>query len=739
MRIDIEFGKGTSELRGWAVATRKGTETLDRDGILAWIAMAEAGALSMVADADEREVSVIAGYDVMTDLQPIWADLAAEFEIVPIAKSPRDVYRLGLRRRTSRTRSPSLLIWDMRHMDARGVRAIADEEGMGTGAEAEAAALFAHVARLRHEAPEIDPEDVGGRIMTSTGMAREIASKRVGELTYEAARGERTLESDYRRDASKEFPRDFDHYAMRKACARGGFTFCAASSAMRVHGRTISIDESSAHHAQAIGRYVPEEFKDWPAERLQRAFDQVAATSIDDMLGMPRNPWPVAFNALVEFKGLRLRPGTIWEREGIGLVSIARFADTETVAADDDPAAVEAIRGIRAAGYRDRVRGGEAAFGKIMAAEGLLTWISDIEAWCMSRVYAWDEARVVRGEATAKRTRPDDVCILTSMSFYADKMKAKRELGNNMSEDARAAYVGRVKARYNAVGYGVHARDEMRPGWSVDETGAWIMDPAVSAEDFDERRPKRPRAWFTYGTRIAAWSRVQLIVAIELIDASMGDEARILAGDTDSIKIETERPGDDILAALEPLHVATRDMIRATTSRARDLFPDEVRDMPGCGEFEIEAGGIYRKYYNAWTKANVGLHVDGSIELTLAGVPRHGEWSFAAWLKVMADEFGFDEIVPRAMSFDCILSPTVSQVARVDFDASGIAYITGAPYTLCSTLEREHRCSLEWLRRHGRDDILADPMRYCTWGTASAIFTDADGTLEADFGHHNCT
>ena len=733
IRIDIEFGKGASELRGWAVATRKGSETVDREGIVAWLSSAAAGALSLAVDVDEREVAVVVGYDIMTDLQPIWSDLAREFEIVPIAKSPRDVYRLGLRRRTSRGKSPSLLIWDMRHMDARGVRAIGNGEGEGTGAEAEARALLSHVERMRHEAPEVDPDDVGGRIMTSTGMAREIAARRVGDLTYRAARGDRSLAMDYARDASKEFPRDYRHYAMRKACSRGGLVFCAASEAMRVHGRTLSLDESSAHHAQAIGRYVPEAFEDWPRARLQAAFDQVCARTVEDVLGMPINPWPVAFNACVEFEGLRPRPGTVWDRQGIGLVSTARLAETEGVVADDDPAALAATRGIRLAGYRDRAEGVVAAFGKIMSARKLTTWITDIEAWCMSRVYAWDEARVVTGEATAKRTRPDDMCILTSMSFYADKMKAKAELARNRTDELEEAYVGRVKARYNAIGYGVHARDELRPGWTIDEDGAWHMEEPVAPETYRERRPKRPRAWYTYGTRIAGWSRMQLVVAIELLDRNLGDAARILAGDTDSIKVETDLPGEDIVAALAPLHLATQGMIDRTTERARRLFPDEVRDMPGCGEFEVEAGGVYQKYYNAWTKANVGMHEDGSIELTLAGVPRQGDYSLAAWLKIMVDAYGFDDIVPRAMSFDCILSPTVSQVARVDFDASGIAYIEGCPYTLASTLEAEHLASLRWMQAHGREDIIADPMRYATWTSSGACFTDSDETLEAPF------
>lgn len=738
VRIDLDLGRGASDLRGWEIATPRESMHVDAEGLREWLSRVASGLDRLVCESDEIEIPVVLGYDLMTDLMPIWADIAADYEIDPLARSPRDIYRLGLRRRGAAHKRPDFVFWDLRHMDPRGPHAIAEEEGEEHSPAGEARALLQHVERLRTESPEIDPDAIGGRIITSTGVAREMASARLGGLEYAAARGTRTLAQDYSRDAAKEFPRDFEHYAMRKACARGGFTFCAAANAMRVHGRTLSLDESSAHHAQALGRYVPEMFSDWSAERLDRAFSQVVARDVRDVLGSPRWPWPVAFNALVEFTGLRLRSGSVWEREGIGLVSMTRFSRTEAVEDDDDPSAVEAIRGIRAAGFADEVEDGVFAFGKLMEARRLRTWVTDIEAWCMSRVYDWDAAHVLRGEATGRRTRPDDLCILTSMSFYGDKMRAKAQLAaSGGDEGLRESYVGRVKARFNAVGYGLHARDELRPSFSVDEQGEWHMQPAVSAEDFDERRPRRPRAWFTYGTRIAGWSRAQLVIAVELVGDALRGRGHILAGDTDSIKVSTDAAEGEVLSALEPLHASTRSMIRLTTSRARELFPEHVSDMRGCGEFEVESDGRYVAYYPAWSKAGAGLREDGSVDLTLAGVPRQGSWSLAAWLRLMVDAHGFAEVLPRVLAFDCILSPTVSQVMQVEFDSRGVAYVSACPYTLASTREKEHADSLAWLREHGRGGVLADAQRYATWTAAGAAFGDSDGELEAPRHDYN--
>lgn len=708
--------------------------------------------MSRVKDVDGRDaVPCLIGYELAFDLSPVWRELSARFRIVPMAKTPHDIYKLSLYPKGGGRRKRLMTFWDVKHLDRRGRRVLSESIGIAYPEDALGEArLVATWLRGYRDRNGIAPDKLGTKVLTQTSAARTKAAETIGQLSVLMAKPaygpteppvgidvRRSLLRFYAMDASKEAPRTYAQYAMRKACNRGGLTFVAAAEAGILHPRTIAIDEVSAHHAQAIGRMVPERFREVPPRAIQHAAETVVRTSLDDVLARWAWPFPAAFHAEIEFRGLRLRPGSIWEREEIGIVSASRLADRVTVEGVDDDSAVEAEAAIRREGYRDRQEGGVQAFAKLMSAERYITWVTEQELWNMAQVYSWDSMTVLRGELTGSRKRPDDFCILSSMSFYDAKAKAKARrdsLPEGPERDqAELEYVGLVKAAFNSIGYGIHARDELRPGWTVDDDGEWHLEEAVTPKTFDDKRPKHPKAWYAYGLRIAGGARMQLVMAIELIDRAFGGgEVRLVAGDTDSLKLATELPAEDILAALEPLHAATRRGIARTTSRARRLFPDLWRDMP-VGEFELE--DIFARFYAPWPKAALGIRNDGSMKLTLAGVPRVGEHSFAAWLHVMVQAFG-EDIIPRAFSWDVTLSPRVSQVVSVRYpEAAGeLAFLDRVFYTLGETSKVENAASIRWQRQHGRT-VRVDGSAVCDWTTRGAVFSDGLGMLEAPECH----
>ena len=679
--------------------------------------------------------AVIVCHDVPWTLVPSWKQLVSRYHVTPLAKSPGDIYEL-LCYTDAEQKRPSIIFWDLRHVYPGTLDDMAQTLGKTlVTIDDEAAILLDYVKDLaiRHR---IRRSEIASSVLTLTGVARHDAADAVGTLTFQEgrARKERTLLQAYRQRATTEAPRTYEQYALRKACNRGGLVFTAARHAGRIQGRTLAIDEASAHHAQAICRYVPERFQSVPMSVIQTAAERIARMSIDDVLYSYHMPFTFYFHAAFEFTGVRLRKGTVWEHEEIGTLSMSRFAPASGVIGVDDEAAVEAERAIRDAGYGDRAENARYAYGKLMSADRLLTHMTEGELFIFTHVYAYDSMRAVYGEATAKRRRPEDYAVLTSMHFYAQKAAQKAAIREGAGSNLRRVYDTETKPAYNAVGYGLHSRDEYRPAYHILGDGSWELLPPVSAETFKERRPKSSKAWYLYGIRISIGARLHLMIAVELLWRAYGERIKIAAGDTDSLKVVTDDVDlTDLLEALRPLHEATRRAIEVTTSRARELFPDAYDPMEGVGEFEADGKGTYPFFYTPGVKQYVLVDDNGGIDLTLAGVPRSGDDSYAAWLKQMVDAWGV-EVLEQVFTFDVTLDPSVSQLRDVDYGRayadSSLPNIRGACYTLNDTRNAEAQTTLAWQRDHGRS-FDCDPQARATWTPAGAVFYYCYGSLKA--------
>jgi len=707
------------------------------------------GFVELIADAEvygvgvfEREVPIICVCDGMFDLYLSWNRLTNLYSVVPVARSSTDFFALSL----YDGRKLAAVIFDLKHIMPRGLYGMAE----ATGIDRDGTALqdcrimraYTNRVQLRHNLiMGSEGTKLGSTVLTLTGLARHEVDSTIGKLSYERRKGrktiERTLRQDYMLDAAVEAPRTYYQYAVRRACMRGGFSFNAASESNKVLGRVVCLDETSAHHAHAVGHFTPEGFKQWGAPLLQVACERITSMEPEAVMAAYAYPFLVAVHVQVEFSGLRLRSGSVFERQEIGLEGTARLAPSEGVLGIDNESMVEAERAIRERGYGDTATNPVSAFSKVMKADKLTTWVTELELWCMSRVYEWDSMTVIQGEAATKRKRPDDYAILTSMHFWTEKQEQKRQLSemDPSTEEylrLKAIYDGETKPKFNAVGYGLHARDEYRPAWEIDrDTGEWRLQDAMTEETFDERRPAKPRAWFNYGSRISGWSRVHLVLAMELIDKKLGDAVHIVAGDTDSLKLRTDMSEQDIIVALEPLHEATRAARETVTSRARRMWPEDYDPMDGVGEFVQERTAA--EFFTSGVKEYVKKFDDGSIEVTCAGVPRSGRHCFGAWVRQMEAYFGMG-ILELAMGFDITLSPGVSQLREVDYEAADgdtdrLPVVRGLCYTLGSLDDDDTRSTIHWQREHGRQ-VYVDSNARCEWTPAGARFVYRDGFLD---------
>ena len=65
----------------------------------------------------------------------------------------------------------------------------------------------------------------------------------------------------------------------------------------------------------------------------------------------------------------------------------------------------------------DVAENGRFAFGKLVEAASCIVNVSELELWCMSRVYAWDDMEVILGEGTMSFVKPPDYVTLLSNLF----------------------------------------------------------------------------------------------------------------------------------------------------------------------------------------------------------------------------------------------------------------------------------------------------------------------------------
>lgn len=673
---------GSGDVRFWR----------ERDGMLAYVEeLVEWG-------RDLGVIPVIAGYNLMFDLQTIMRDLNARYDMRAVAQSSTNAYVVDLLEDAD-ARFPLLRFWDTFHLEMRGLAAMGETAGVPklkgdwdydlvrtpettlTDEELGYAAYDVHIipAYLRFllESNEwLRPRDFARSVMTKTSIVRTYSAREIGSLSYETRGRKRvTLMSSFLQLCSDEFWADYDSYCLQRSCFCGGFTFTAANLASQLQTRVYSLDETSAHHAFINGRMIPTSFNRIAGPALQAAVDAVLETSRDSVLARYDAPWVFGLHVRVTFTNVRLKEGSAFERWGIGLTPQGKFA---TVAPSrtldsvpDSPRTAAADADVARQGYVNVAEDATFAYSKLMSASSCTVDVSEVELWAMSRVYDWDACEAVLGEVSVKWQLPPDYVTLQSNVLFAQKQGMKRllksyvegvpyegEVDPRIPESVvaecragvadqhflRGYYDSTVKGMFNGI-YGVQSQNVMRPDYKV-EGGELVIDDEtrVTRENFAERTPKRKKVLYTYGLRIVGGSRLQLVLAIELLFEALGDRVRVCGGDTDSLKVACDEGvgAQDLTDALEPLHAVTRAAISRTQRRVRETFPDYASDLAGVGEFEVENAEPYPMHVELWNKARVTW--DGShAHVTCAGLSRpKGEYTI---------EDAIDECVARGMGF----------------------------------------------------------------------------------------
>lgn len=662
-----------------------------------------------------KKVPIICAYNLMFDLQPLMQMLDARYDMEVNAQSSTNVYTIDLYEADGEAHL--LRFWDTFHLEMRGLAAMGRTAGLPKAdgewdydlirtpetplteeeifyAKRDVQVIPAYLKYLLNANEWMKQEDFGSKILTKTSIVRQMARRNISNIKVEKRNGKiLTLDKAFTEYCKSELPSNFNIYGLRQACFRGGFTFTAARYASTIQRRVYSADVTSMHHTFINGRYTPQNFDVCRSDVMQRICEKIISTSREHILENYHKPFEYAIHARIEFTNIRLKNGSAFEHYGIALESTSKFKKKLLVDSELATSEMNALaeNETRALDWHDDFFNQVFAFGKLYEAERVTLHLTELELWCLSRVYEWDEMNVICGEATLKWRKPPDFVTLQSNMLFEQKSKAKfiqahykegepyaynlTNIPDGIAQSLRDGtceeqffdswYSSTVKGMFNGI-YGTQAQNIYKGNYKV-ECGEIQpdYDTVATIDNFAEKQPKTTRVLYTYGMRIVGGSRLHMVLAIELIFERFGDKARILGGDTDSMKISVDDDvdADMISSALEPLAVASKNAIDASMDRVRKLYPNLASTLKGIGAFEIENEVPYETHLELWNKSRVSF--DGSkFHVTCAGLPRPiGEYNIETLMKDLYEAGNSPEdIMLNCMGYDTLIRNPVSHI-----------------------------------------------------------------------------
>ena len=730
---------------------------------------------------DNSCVPICCAYNLMFDLQPLMLRLSQDYKLTCVAQSSTNVYKLDLFDKTDEECERVLLrFWDTFHLEQRGLSAMGVTCGLAKAngdwdyhlirsaqtpltdeelfyAARDVQVIPAYLRWLLEANEWLEPSQLGTSVLTKTSIVRQMARKNIGQLTYKNKHGHRMkLQKAFELTCWQELPRNWFQYGLRKACFRGGFTFTAANYANKVVENVASLDVTSMHHTFINGKRVPVHFRKLRKFELQIMLEAVLSTSFQQVLKSYEQPFRCAFHAKVRFTNLRMKRGSAFERWGIALIPKGKFKHVATREVDYgfNQANIDAEEYLRKNGFHDLAKNPVFAFGKLMSADMCDLYLTEVELWSMSRVYDWDNIEPIYGEGTMRHIAPPDFVTLQSNLLFNTKTDAKnilkyyeegtpytRDIPSTIPQGIAAKlkdgtcsrqffegyYQATVKGMFNAI-YGTQAQDIYKPEFQIVDGEISVNRATIlNAETFSNEGREGTRVLYTYGMRIVGYSRMHLILAIELLANKLGSRVVVTGGDTDSVKVSCAKDvtSAELLDALTDLHEAATRSINICMKRVRTVFPGLASPLTHIGCFEVENDNdFYAQHMEAWNKARVSLDTRGRAHITCAGLSRpENAYHIEKFIEDMcASGHDFAEIAPLCIGYNVHVAHEISHAlqktapsARDRFteyvtDYLGNTYLCDAPASIAlyscgrwlgETSKTTNEECVKYLQKHG--------------------------------------
>lgn len=655
---------------------------------------------------------IICAYNLMFDLQPLMEELNKKYDVRVNAQSSTNVYTLDLYELD--TDNILLRFWDTFHLEMRGLSAMGKTCGLSKAvgdwdyskirtpetplteeelfyAKRDVQVIPAYLQYLLKANEWLEQKDLGVKVITKTSLVRQMAKREIGRLQLGKENGKKiSVEKSFLNLCMKELPQSFPIYALRTSCFRGGFTFTSATYANTIQSNVISADVVSMHHTFINGRYIPISFSIAERYYLKLACEDILNTSREKVLNNYEKPFNYAIHARLRFKNIRLRKNTVFEKDGIALLAMAKFKRELEPFSDYgmSATATDQENYIRSIGFFDKFNNADFAFGKLYSADDVTLHLTELELWALSRVYEWDEIIYIVGEVSTRFISPPEYVTLQSNILFEQKSQAKfisthyeegvpylynkRGIPTNIANELEKGtlekqwfnewYSNTVKGQFNGI-YGCMAQNVYK-GNFICMGGNIVPDyeSKTTEENWDEKQPTNCRVLYTYGMRIVGGSRLHLVLAIELLDEYFGNSIRILGGDTDSIKasVDYDVTDKELEDALRPLAECSKEAINRAQKNVREKFGNMASTLKDIGSFEIEnAGHHYDKHIELWNKTR--LSWDGNAHITAAGIARPiGEYHLGTFIEDLAQKYGIEKVMNYCLGYNVVIANEIS-------------------------------------------------------------------------------
>lgn len=570
-------------------------------------------------------------------------------------------------------------------------------------AERDIHVLFAYMGHYLRLNTTLDESKLGRKISTKTGVVRykrEMAFDKLWALEQK-----RTAGGMWRSHTQHQRIKTNDELWTAQQATRGGLTFTAkrwASIPLDLAGTdnvVIGYDAASMHPSHMVSHWYPRDFAEADVDVLALDMELVKAITLNELLEHFEEPFPVAFNACIDIKGLRLKEGSVFKHEGIATLANARrgWPDKERK---------------RKADYKDSWGTGDEAFGKLESADYARLYMTELDWWIINQVYDYDTATPVHGYETGRFCRPTDYAVLSVMRFYKTKkdFKAFMKTGEltpaietvlpecDLSRDDVKQLYAILKSDLNAL-YGIEITNEARPDQKLVPRGGIVDEPELGVKDM----PSLSKTWYQFGQRVVGWSRIAQVINILLIkDYCEG----IICGDTDSLKVLVKRKEVNNVKSM--LKTYANALTRAKTlvcDRVKRNYPQHYDEMEGIGGYENEFETT--RFYAAWNKAYM-LERDGKAEVVIAGIPTDkGETSYEKLANELLEVCTWGEVCGQLLGYNITIGYGVTSLndkvvpefgTWFDDDVDGVRVnepamiaICPDPRTIGGTLEPENR------------------------------------------------
>lgn len=617
------------------------------------------------AGIDNNYIPIIVGYNLYYYIRTLIHELQSIFTINVLAQNENNIYCIEI----FIDENQVLKFWDIKHLaDKELILSYSNYECM-------AYAIPDFIKKFLEQNEYIKEDDLAKFVLTKSSMTRVYARKFIGTLSYINANNHK-MKLNYvnRLSCVQNNPKNFINYCLRKSCFNGGFSFVSNKRACKIYENVCEIDVNSMHHAHLCGHYMPVKFRKATQQQLWKILYYIKNKDTDYFLQTYSRPFTFALNAFIGLSNIRLKANSIFHKEKIGLIQREKFV--MKFKSDCQPSNnLLSEENVKNYGFRASCEDANFSFNKLNFAKKINIFVNEVEFFNICQVYDFDNIGVFFGEISSNFDRPSDFNTLQTNVFYKQKemvktlindysygkqydkfipncipesMRDEIKNGKIDKNEIKEFYSSYIKAKFNSV-YGNQAQDVYKPYYLLNKDADIILDKSsiMKEDNFDEKIEQKEKSIsvnYLYGTRIVAFSRTHLILAMKLL-YDYDKDIKIISGDTDSIRFVSSKK--DILKALDPLHNSITSAINNTLKRIRTNFPKQCCNLNKLGHFEFVE--TFKKRIDYANKMYVTLDNNNKIKMTFAGFDIYDTQKL---LQKLVEKYGFDFIFYNCFGYN---------------------------------------------------------------------------------------